>query len=432
MSSRVAERDARAELRDDGLGDTGGEAGASVPAGRAGACPPRLLFLHSRLDIAGGSERMLARVARVVRCRAAVDLAVVWASEIGTPSADLAVFDALLAIGAPRPFGLRSLAAQFAAQRRLHRWATARAPRAIVAFDLPAALRAALLARRLRVPAVWMCQESTTAIAPAVRSRRAARYALLALLRGRLARVVCINGDAPGRLIEMGFDPARVLLIRNGVAVDHLAARRLDAEERRAWRRAHAIPDADLVAVCAARIEPWKDQAALLGAVCEAARAGVRVTLVCVGAINPGADGYARALRCQAAEQGIDAQVVWAGFQADVAAWLGMADVAVLASRGEAGPLALAEAAAVGLPLIGSRVEGVTDVIRPGETGLLFEPGDAAGCGQALVTLARDGTLRERLGRNAGADARHRFDGAASDANWLRLFDELLEGGHRR
>ena len=101
-----------------------------------------------------------------------------------------------------------------------------------------------------------------------------------------------------------------------------MAARRLDPDARQTWRRAHAIPDADLVAVCAARIEPWKDQATLLDAVGVAHRAGVRVALACVGAVNPGAAPYAASLRRRAAELGIDAQVVWAGYQADVAAWL--------------------------------------------------------------------------------------------------------------
>ena len=54
----------------------------------------------------------------------------------------------------------------------------------------------------------------------------------------------------------------------------------------------------------------------------------------------------------------------------------------------ENAPLAVVEAAAYGLGLLGSRIGGIPELVREGRTGLLFEPGDAAGLATAMRGLA--------------------------------------------
>ncbi len=82
-------------------------------------------------------------------------------------------------------------------------------------------------------------------------------------------------------------------------------------------------------------------------------------------------------------------------------------DLAVLPSkdRSEGFGLVLLEAMASGKPVIGSTVGGITDVIRPGETGLLVDPGVPGSLVHAIVKLSRDPELRERMGRGARAYA---------------------------
>jgi glycosyltransferase involved in cell wall biosynthesis len=70
------------------------------------------------------------------------------------------------------------------------------------------------------------------------------------------------------------------------------------------------------------------------------------------------------------------------------------------------------EAMAAGVPIVVSRIGGLPEIVIDGESGILAEPGDAAGLADALDRLAADPELRARLG--AGARARVREFSAAT------------------
>jgi glycosyltransferase involved in cell wall biosynthesis len=76
------------------------------------------------------------------------------------------------------------------------------------------------------------------------------------------------------------------------------------------------------------------------------------------------------------------------------------AQVFVLPSRFEGQPKALLEAMACGVAVVGTDVEGIRNVVRHGETGLLC-PATAEGLAAAIGRLLADGGLRDRLGRAA-------------------------------
>jgi glycosyltransferase involved in cell wall biosynthesis len=84
----------------------------------------------------------------------------------------------------------------------------------------------------------------------------------------------------------------------------------------------------------------------------------------------------------------------------DLPALLNDADAFVLPSLYEGHPKALLEAMACGLPVIGSDVSGIRELIQHGENGLLCPP-TAVGIREALEVLMADAALRSRLGKNA-------------------------------
>ncbi|MCW5875595.1 MAG: glycosyltransferase family 4 protein [Anaerolineales bacterium] len=85
---------------------------------------------------------------------------------------------------------------------------------------------------------------------------------------------------------------------------------------------------------------------------------------------------------------------------ASLPAFLNACDLFVLPSLYEGHPKALLEAMACGLPVIGTRVPGIADLLQDDRTGLLSEP-DAASLQTAIQRLMTDGKLRARLGRTA-------------------------------
>ena len=85
---------------------------------------------------------------------------------------------------------------------------------------------------------------------------------------------------------------------------------------------------------------------------------------------------------------------------ADLPKILNSWDVFVLPSLYEGHPKALLEAMACGLPVVGTRVTGIRELIVDGENGLLCEP-DAPSIRQTIERVLGDSALRTRLGKNA-------------------------------
>jgi glycosyltransferase involved in cell wall biosynthesis len=84
------------------------------------------------------------------------------------------------------------------------------------------------------------------------------------------------------------------------------------------------------------------------------------------------------------------------------------ASLHVTASEKEMFGLTVLEAMATGTPVVGPAAAGVKDLVRDGENGHLYMPGDAAGLQRILIDLADDELARRRLGAGALAMARER------------------------
>ena len=101
------------------------------------------------------------------------------------------------------------------------------------------------------------------------------------------------------------------------------------------------------------------------------------------------------------------------------------ADAFVLPSTYEAFPLVVLEAAASGLPLLVSRVNGAGDLLADGQAGWLI---DRDGCDIAcrLNSLRSDPDLARRMGERARTAARG-YSWETMAASYLALYEELSD-----
>jgi glycosyltransferase involved in cell wall biosynthesis len=84
--------------------------------------------------------------------------------------------------------------------------------------------------------------------------------------------------------------------------------------------------------------------------------------------------------------------------RADIAKILPQFDALVVPSQWlEAGPLVVLEAHALGVPVIGSNLGGIAELVKHDKNGWLVDPQDVAGWTQAIATLAQNRALLDRL-----------------------------------
>jgi polysaccharide pyruvyl transferase CsaB len=222
-------------------------------------------------------------------------------------------------------------------------------------------------------------------------------------------------------LVGRGFDPNRVFTIYNGVEFSGAPA--ADAGDRRAFLRdlGWDVPEDAVVVGIAARFHPVKDLPTLLRGFAAAYGEHPQLRLLIAG------DGQDRAaLEELAAQLGIASVTHFAGWVRDMPAFYRALDVNTLTSRSETFPYAITEGARAHLPTVSSRVGGVPALIRAGETGLLFTPGDDRALGAHLAALAASPALRRQLGDALYRKANAEFSAEATCRTQLDIYDRIL------
>lgn len=147
-------------------------------------------------------------------------------------------------------------------------------------------------------------------------------------------------------------------------------------------------------------------------------------TMVC-GAIEDA--GYLRSMHKIIAEKKIEG-VHFLGrvSQENLVDLLKGAVALVLPSTQENSPMTIAEAMAVGVPVVATRVGGVSDMVKHGETGLLCEAGNMRGLTSCMRQLLEDPSLGIRLGDHAREFAQENYLPERIAAATVAAYRQLL------
>lgn len=98
----------------------------------------------------------------------------------------------------------------------------------------------------------------------------------------------------------------------------------------------------------------------------------------------------------------------------------------VLPSHAEQAPQVIAEAMAIGVPVIGSRVGGIPDMIEEGRTGLLCEPADEQDLKDKLEVVIDDRELRVQMGTRARECAQIRHSRYRIAQCYMKVYGEVI------
>jgi glycosyltransferase involved in cell wall biosynthesis len=246
---------------------------------------------------------------------------------------------------------------------------------------------------------------------------RAYARAVARLTLWRADRIVVHTRIEENLMASLGVDPSRLVLIPNGLDLAEFAG---------ATPRVHRAGSITILFVGRLSAEQ-KGLEPLLRAFAQLPRdSGTRLRLV-------GQDWGGQALVVRLArELGVQDRVVLTGPlpRVELVHEYANADLFVLPSLFEPYGIVLAEAMAAGLPIVASRVGGIPEVVAEGENALLCPPNDPGALAAALDRLARDASLRTRMGQ-AGVERVRQFAWDRILPRWIDLFESVIAQGPR-
>ncbi|MCX8553819.1 glycosyltransferase family 4 protein [Mycolicibacterium mucogenicum] len=216
---------------------------------------------------------------------------------------------------------------------------------------------------------------------------RAEQRWLVKVAKYRLTRAVAVSSAAAA--------PVRALRVPTVVAVN---GTRIPADSSQ--REPVATPVVGILAL----LTPWKGHRELLEAIAQVPD----VHLEIAGGHFPADAAYVDELKARAAKPDLAGRVRFLGHQPP-AAVLSRWDIAVSASTlPEAGPLAVLEAMAHGVPMIGTNHGGTAEYLA--DAGILVPPGDVHALAEAIRTMTTDRDLRARQSARARQRVADHYD----------------------
>ncbi len=218
------------------------------------------------------------------------------------------------------------------------------------------------------------------------------------------------------------IDNSKTFTIQNGVnCKDFANNKKSDVKEKL------DISNNEKVIGMTANLKKIKNHLFLLKAFNELIKDYKNVKLLIIGQGFEGdAENTEHELKNYVYEQGLRKNVLFLGYRSDIRDLLGILDVFCLTSFKEGLPISLIEAMAAGLPVVGTDVEGIREVIIPNRNGFLVPIDDVMGLKRALYTLIQNETLRKKYCEESKILARDTYSLDKCVKQYQHLFLSLM------
>ena len=239
----------------------------------------------------------------------------------------------------------------------------------------------------------------------------------------RIATRVLVNANSvKDWLLEQGFDPARIVVIPNGVDL----ARFDEPIDRDAIRRELGLAPGTPIVMVVSRLNQLKGLEDFLESAALLAPAFPALRFLVVGEAKLGDVQYLKVLTGLASDLGIRDKVFFLGLRSDVPALLASTTVSVMPSLNEALSNVLLESMAAGAPTVATRVGGTPEAMVDGVNGRLVPPGQPAAMAKAIAHLLNDPEAAAALGRAARRSVEDRFSVGRMVQSTEQLYMSLL------
>ena len=192
------------------------------------------------------------------------------------------------------------------------------------------------------------------------------------------------------QITQEQFPESKVFLIPNGIDVERF---QLDSVKRRQWRETLQIPSDSPVVSLVAALRPEKNHRLFLEVAKRVAEHLPNAQFVIAG------DGPLKGdLKTYAQSLGIADKVHFPGCVDDVPGILSMSDLFALTSDNEASPVSIMEALSCRRPVVAPSVGSINETVIHGETGFLFDVGNADQAVEKWLAILTDKDLASRMG----------------------------------
>ena len=208
-----------------------------------------------------------------------------------------------------------------------------------------------------------------------------------------LSARVLVNSEALKRHYARGMPSAKIRIARYSVEVPDI-----DTDS--------GAPHNPFRLILLGEKKDGKGQLEAIRAVSRLTEKGVPTELDLVGGGDP---RYENELRREVTNLGLESRVHFVAFDPERLQRLARADVALMCSRSEAFGRVTVEAMKLGKPVVGANAGATPELVRDGETGLLYAPGDADDLAAKLTTLYREPHRLRAMGERGRQWARSEF-----------------------